>query len=151
MPKDSSRAAPSPWTYIATAQAFDAEMHARIKQHQSDRVPGWLTVEAPVDMPDALACGPAPAAGAGGLPNALVEQPHAGQHGPCQQPLRHCMATLDRTLPAPTVLVSNEIGLGIVPDNALARAFRDEAGRLHQQVAAPADRVVLVVAGLPTD
>jgi adenosylcobinamide kinase/adenosylcobinamide-phosphate guanylyltransferase len=50
---------------------------------------------------------------------------------------------------APTVIVSNEVGLGIVPDNALARAFRDEAGRLHQQVAARADRVVFMVAGLP--
>jgi len=50
---------------------------------------------------------------------------------------------------APTVLVSNEVGFGIVPGNAIARAFRDEAGRLHQQVAARADRVVLVVAGLP--
>jgi adenosylcobinamide kinase/adenosylcobinamide-phosphate guanylyltransferase len=50
---------------------------------------------------------------------------------------------------APTVIVSNEVGLGIVPDNALARAFRDEAGRLHQSVAARADRVVFMVAGLP--
>ena len=53
------------------------------------------------------------------------------------------------TLPGPVVLVSNEVGLGIVPDNALARAFRDHAGRLHQEIAATARRVVFVVAGLP--
>ena len=57
-------------------------------------------------------------------------------------------AALDARL-APTVLVANEVGFGIVPDNALARRFRDEAGRLHQRLAADADRVVLTVAGLP--
>ncbi|MBC7800201.1 MAG: bifunctional adenosylcobinamide kinase/adenosylcobinamide-phosphate guanylyltransferase, partial [Gemmatimonadaceae bacterium] len=57
------------------------------------------------------------------------------------------MAALDRA--APTVLVSSEVGLGIVPDNALARRFRDAAGRLHQRLSARADRVAFMVAGLP--
>ena len=139
-------AVPGPWTYIATAQAFDAEMQTRIKRHQDGRAPGWLTVEAPVDMPDALMrAGAAPV-----LVDCLTLWLSNLMLGNLNLPaaVAALLAALDgRT--APTVLVSNEVGLGIVPDNALARAFRDEAGRLHQRVAARADRVVLMVAGLP--
>ena len=137
---------PGPWTYIATAQAFDGEMRARIAQHRAERRPGWTTVEAPIDLAGALDR-------AGGAP-VLVDcltlwltNLMLGDHA--------VLAALDALEAAlarravPTVLVSNEVGLGIVPDNALARAFRDEAGRLHQRIAARADRVVLVVAGLP--
>ena len=135
-----------PWTYIATAQAFDAEMQARIAQHRDERLPGWHTVEAPVEMPAALGrAGAAPV-----LVDCLTLWLSNLMLGDMDLPgaVAALMTALDgRT--APTVLVSNEVGLGIVPDNALARAFRDEAGRLHQQVAARADRVVLVVAGLP--
>ncbi len=139
-------AAPGPWTYIATAQAFDPEMRARIAQHRGERVPGWHTIEAPVEMPAALArAGAAPV-----LVDCLTLWLSNLMLGSLDLPaaVAALLAALDgRT--APTVLVSNEVGLGIVPDNALARAFRDEAGRLHQQVAARVDRVVLVVAGLP--
>ena len=139
-------ALPGPWTYVATAQAFDDEMRSRIAQHRGERAPGWRTVEAPMDMPAALA-------GVGAEPvlvdcltlwlsNLLL----AGHDLPAAT--TRLLAALDGR-GAPTVLVSNEVGLGIVPDNALARAFRDAAGRLHQAVAARADRVVLVVAGLP--
>ncbi|MGI4943127.1 MAG: bifunctional adenosylcobinamide kinase/adenosylcobinamide-phosphate guanylyltransferase [Janthinobacterium lividum] len=139
-------AMPGPWTYIATAQAFDAEMWARIAQHRDERAPGWHTVEAPVEMPAALDR----AAATPVLVDCLTLWLSNLMLGNMDLPaaVAALMAALDgRT--APTVLVSNEVGLGIVPDNALARAFRDEAGRLHQQVAARADRVALVVAGLP--
>ena len=139
-------ALPGPWAYVATAQAFDDEMRERIAQHRGQRAPGWRTVEAPLDMPAALA-----AAGAAPvlvdcltlwLSNLLL----AGHDVP--DATARLLAALDARS-APTVLVSNEVGLGIVPDNTLARAFRDAAGRLHQAVAARADRVALVVAGLP--
>ncbi len=135
---------PGPWRYIATAQAFDAEMQARIAQHRAERAPGWATVEAPVELPAALE-GAAPA-----LVDCLtlwLSNLMLGEHD-----LPAAFAALDAALDArraPTVLVSNEVGLSIVPDNALARAFRDHAGRLHQRIAARADRVDLVVAGLP--
>jgi adenosyl cobinamide kinase/adenosyl cobinamide phosphate guanylyltransferase len=135
---------PGPWRYIATAQAFDGEMQARIAQHQVERAPGWVTVEAPVDLPAALD-GAAPA-----LVDCLtlwLSNLMLGDHD-----VPASFAALDAALEArraPTVLVSNEVGLSIVPDNALARTFRDHAGRLHQRVAARADRVDLVVAGLP--
>ena len=135
-----------PWTYVATAQAFDDEMRSRIARHRYDRVAGWQTIEAPVDLPAALAA-------AGGMPvlvDCLTLWLTNLMLGGLDLPgsVAALLAALDART-APTVLVSNEVGLGIVPDNALARAFRDEAGRLHQRVAARADRVVLVVAGLP--
>jgi adenosylcobinamide kinase/adenosylcobinamide-phosphate guanylyltransferase len=139
-------AVPGPWRYIATAQAFDDEMRARIAAHRVARAPGWVTVEAPVDLADALAA-------AGGAP-VLVDcltlwltNLMIGGHdvAAAQAALAAALAARD----AATVLVSNEVGLGIVPDNALARAFRDAAGHLHQRLAAQADSVLFMVAGLP--
>jgi adenosylcobinamide kinase/adenosylcobinamide-phosphate guanylyltransferase len=138
-------ALPPPWTYIATAQAFDDEMRARIAEHRRGREAGWRTVEAPLDLAGPLreAAGPA-------LVDCLtlwLSNLMLGGHD-----IAAAEAALDDALAArraPTVLVSNEVGLGIVPDNALARRFRDDAGRLHQRLAAAADRVVLMVAGLP--
>ncbi len=133
---------PAPWRYVATGQAFDDEMRVRIREHRDRRDASWQTVEAPLDLAGALD---------GGAPvlvdcltlwvnNLLL----AGREPdwPC------LLAALDARR-APSVLVSNEVGLGIVPDNALARRFRDVAGVLHGQVAARADRVVLMVAGIP--
>ena len=136
---------PPPWLYIATAQAFDDEMQARIAEHRARRAPGWRTVEAPLALPDALRdAGTAPVLVdclTLWLSNLLL----------ADADLSAAETALDAALgrAAPTVLVSNEVGLGIVPDNALARRFRDHAGRLHQRLAARADRVVLTVAGLP--
>jgi len=137
---------PGPWTYIATGEARDAEMAARIAAHRAARAAGWDTVEAPLDLPGALA--------QAGVQPALVdcltlwltnlmlaEHDLAG----AQDSLLAALAAR----PAPTVLVGNEVGLGIVPENPLARAFRDAAGRLHQALAARADRVLFMVAGLP--
>ena len=140
-------ALPPPWTYVATAQAWDDEMAARIAEHRARRSADWITLDASLDLPDALRGLPA------GRPvlvdcltlwltNLMLAEHDTAAAG---------AALLDACAQAsgPVVLVSNEVGLGIVPDNALARRFRDEAGRLHQAIAARAGRVVFMVAGLP--
>lgn len=136
---------PPPWVYVATAQAFDDEMRARIVEHRGRRAAGWRTIEAPLALADALR-------DAGDVP-VLVDclTLWLSNLMLADADLDAAEAALDAALgrAAPTVLVSNEVGLGIVPDNALARRFRDQAGRLHQRLAARADRVVLTVAGLP--
>lgn len=137
-------ASPGPWTYLATGQAFDDEMRARIAAHRAGRAAGWITVEAPMALGDALAA-PGPLlldCLTLWLTNVLL----------AERDVEAAVAALEDQVVAragPTVLVSNEVGLGIVPEHALARRFRDEAGRLHQRMAARADRVVLMVAGLP--
>ncbi|KQT88553.1 adenosylcobinamide kinase/adenosylcobinamide phosphate guanyltransferase [Aurantimonas sp. Leaf443] len=135
--------------YLATGRAFDGEMDARIATHRERRGSGWRTVEAPLDLGPALAR----EAGQGRavlvdcltlwVTNLMMEGRDVASES----------AALCRTLEAlgavPIVLVSNEVGLGIVPDNAMARAFRDHAGRLHQDVGRIAARVIFVAAGLP--
>jgi adenosyl cobinamide kinase/adenosyl cobinamide phosphate guanylyltransferase len=136
---------PPPWVYIATAQAFDDEMRARVAEHRARRAAGWRTVGAPLDLAAALRdAGDAPV-----LVDCLTLWLTNLMVG--DSDLEAAAAALDAALErtAPTVLVSNEVGLGIVPDNALARRFRDEAGRLHQRIAARAGHVVFLVAGLP--
>ncbi len=134
-----------PRVYVATAEALDEEMRERIAAHRAARE-GWETVEAPLNVAAALR-------GAGNravlvdcltlwLSNLLL-----GEHD-----IPAASDALEAALEArvaPTVLVANEIGFGIVPGNALARRFRDEAGRLNQRIAERADAVVLVVAGIP--
>jgi adenosylcobinamide kinase/adenosylcobinamide-phosphate guanylyltransferase len=133
---------PAPWRYVATAQAFDDEMVARIATHRARRRAGWQTVEAPMALAAALDTGAPVLVDCLTLwvTNLLLAEQEPDWPG--------LLAALDAR-PSPTVLVSNEVGLGIVPDNALARRFRDIAGVLHAQVAARADRVVLMVAGIP--
>lgn len=139
---------PGGLTYIATAQALDPEMEARIFWHQMDRGERWHTLEAPTD-----------------LPGAIRQSARA-----CDAMLVDCLtlwlsnlmlaehdipaavsALLDALAecPVPVALVANEVGLGIVPENGLARRFRDEAGRLNQRLAAACDEVVFIAAGLP--
>jgi adenosylcobinamide kinase/adenosylcobinamide-phosphate guanylyltransferase len=141
-------AEPGPWRYVATGQAFDAEMEERIALHKDRRGPGWLTREAPVDLPGALEeLGAEPQPILVDCLTLWLTNLMLGEHD-----IAHAVARLDHALDrsrAPVVMVSNEVGLGIVPENRLARAFRDEAGRLHQRVAARADRVLFMVAGLP--
>ncbi len=134
--------------YLATAEARDVEMTARIAEHRARRGGRWSTAEEPLDLAGALAR----AAGADRtvlvdcltlwLANLLERDRDIAAETAA------LVACLGR-LAGPVVLVSNEVGLGIVPDNALARAFRDHAGRLNQAVAATAQRVILVAAGLP--
>ena len=136
---------PAPWVYVATAQAFDDEMRARIDAHRSRRDAGWRTVEAPLDLPGALRATDAPA-----LVDCLtlwLSNLMLGDHDTDAAQAALLAGLSERR--APTVLVSNEVGLGIVPDNALAREFRDRAGRLHQALAGVADYVAFLVAGLP--
>lgn len=136
-----------PRRYIATAQAWDAEMADRIAHHQAQRGPGWHTVEAPLDLATALsAARPDEVVLLDCLTLWLTNHLLAG----------HDLAAEGATLlaalaacPAPVIAVTNEVGWGIVPDNALSRQFRDAQGRLNQQVAARADSVVAVLCGLP--
>jgi adenosylcobinamide kinase/adenosylcobinamide-phosphate guanylyltransferase len=135
-------------TYIATAEAGDTEMASRIAHHRARRGEFWRTVEEPLDLAAAILAHADPARpvlvdcltlwlanlmGAGRIVEHESEALFAA--------LRDCRG--------PVVLVANEIGLGLVPETPLGRAFRDEAGRLNQQVAALADGVVFIAAGLP--
>ncbi|MDD7971788.1 bifunctional adenosylcobinamide kinase/adenosylcobinamide-phosphate guanylyltransferase [Roseinatronobacter alkalisoli] len=140
-------ALPAPWHYIATAQAFDNEMRDRIRHHQDRRAAGWHTHEAPLDLAHRLTNLPD---GEPVLVDCLTLW--LTNHLLAAHDLRDQIAGLEAVLAAckaPVWLVSNEVGLGIVPENALARRFRDEAGLLNQRMAALASRVVFVAAGLP--
>lgn len=138
-----------PRLYVATAEAHDEEMAARIAAHQTRRGhEAWRTVEAPLTLAATLESetGPGTAVLVDCLTLWLSNLMGAGRD--IAQEVERLVASLGR-LECRTVLVSNEVGLGIVPDNAMARAFRDHAGRLNQAVAGIAERVVFVAAGLP--
>lgn len=134
-------------TYLATSQAFDDEMRAKISAHRIQRGPDWTTIEAPLDVAGVLEtrtkgeivlldCATL------WLSNILLAERDERTAG------TDLLAAL-ATCPAQIVVVSNEVGHGIVPDNALARQFRNAQGRLNQMLAAQADLVVHVIAGLP--
>lgn len=136
-----------PKVYVATAQAFDEEMHDRIALHQTRRGNGWRTVEAPFDVSKALknvASGEVVLLDCATL---WLSNHMLADHDLSLECDRLISAI--STCAADVVVVSNEVGFGIVPDNKLARRFRDEQGRLNQQLAAVSDLAVLVVAGLP--
>jgi adenosylcobinamide kinase/adenosylcobinamide-phosphate guanylyltransferase len=135
-----------PWTYVATAEAGDHEMIARIRAHRKRRGPHWRTIEAPRDLDAALAAG-------GGAP-VLVDclTLWLSNIMLAELDIEAEVARLETALsaaPSPVVLVANEVGLGIVPEYPLGRQFRDLQGQLNQRMAARADRVILMVAGLP--
>jgi len=134
--------------YLATAEAQDEEMAARIAAHRARRNPSWRVVEEPLDLPAALA-----REAADGrailvdcltlwLTNLMVHERQI------EDEIARLSERID-DLPGSLVLISNEVGQGIVPTNAMARAFVDHAGILHQTLAARADTVTLIVAGLP--
>ena len=134
--------------YIATGRAWDAEMRARIEKHREDRGAGWQTHEEPLALAERIVA---------------VSQPDRAVLVDCltlwvtnlmleERDMAAAFAGLAEALreaAGPVVLVSNEVGLGIVPENRMARDFRDHAGRLHQQVAALVPNVYFVAAGLP--
>jgi adenosylcobinamide kinase/adenosylcobinamide-phosphate guanylyltransferase len=137
-----------PWIYVATAEALDEEMAARIAEHRARRDQGWRTVEAPHDLAAAIVS----ADGAPVLVDCLTlwVTNLMLAHRDIEAEIVRLEDALGRAR-GPLVLVANEVGLGIVPDNALARRFRDAAGRLNQRIAARANRVVMMVAGLPLE
>jgi adenosylcobinamide kinase/adenosylcobinamide-phosphate guanylyltransferase len=132
---------------IATGQAFDGEMAQRIARHQADRGESWVTVEAPLALPEAIA---ALSAGAVAvidcltlwLSNLILDDRDI-------EAAAEALVQAVANSPARLWLVSNEVGLGIVPETPLGRRFRDDAGRLHQRLAQVADEVYFVAAGLP--
>jgi adenosylcobinamide kinase / adenosylcobinamide-phosphate guanylyltransferase len=132
--------------YIATAQAFDDEMVGRIAKHRRDRGSDWITHEAPLELLQTIrSCDQA---GRSVLVDCLTLW--LTNMMLSDRDWRTATAEILNHQPkADLVFVSNEVGLGIVPDNALARAFRDAQGTLNQQIAARADRVVFMAAGLP--
>lgn len=133
--------------YLATAQVLDDEMAARVRTHRDRRDTRWRTVEEPLDLAGTLPrlAVPGTAVLVDCLTLWLSNLLGAGRN--VAQETDALASALDR-ITGPVVFVSNEVGLGIVPDNPLARAFRDHAGRLHQTVAARADQVFFVVAGI---
>ena len=139
-------ALPPPWIYVATAQALDAEMAARIGAHRARRGAGWTTAEVPRDLAAALAAHAKMPILVDCLTLWLSNLMMADAK--IEAEIDRLEAALARAA-APVVLVANEVGSGIVPDNALARRFRDLQGGLNQRIAARADHVVLLVAGLP--
>ena len=141
------RAYPGQPVYIATAEALDAEMRERIAQHRARRGSVWLERETPLELAAALV--ETDGHGARLVDCLTLWLSNLMQAG---RDWNKEAALLTQTLggqKSPVVLVTNEVGLGIVPDNELARRFRDAAGMLNQIVARIADEVELVVAGLP--
>lgn len=134
--------------YIATGEAWDDEMRQRIAQHREQRGEGWVTHEVPLELSSALASIAAPDRVV--LVDCLtlwITNLMMAERA-LEDEMRLMVASL-AALPGPVIFVSNEVGLGIVPENGMARAFRDHAGRLHQQLAAVADTVFFIAAGLP--
>jgi adenosylcobinamide kinase/adenosylcobinamide-phosphate guanylyltransferase len=137
--------------FIATSMPLDDEMKARVARHRTERGAGWTTVEAPLALAEAIAenarngCVILVDCLTLWISNMLLE---TGAPAAVEARIPHLIRTLAQTA-CPVVLVSNEVGAGIVPENKLARQFRDLAGTANQAVAAAAHRVVWVVAGIP--
>jgi len=134
--------------YLATAQALDDEMAARIEAHRARRGPDWRTVEEPLDLVGTLrrGCARERIVLVDCLTMWLTNLMVAGRDVEAE-----CARLLEALpeLTGPVLLVSNEVGQGVVPDNAMARQFVDHAGFLHQGIAEQADAVVFMTAGLP--
>jgi adenosylcobinamide kinase / adenosylcobinamide-phosphate guanylyltransferase len=142
-----TRAFPGRPVYVATAEALDAEMTERIARHRARRGTDWIEREVPLDLVSALT---ASDGGGARLVDCLTLWLSNLMHA--ERDWERAVTELADALPrqsSPVVLVTNEVGLGIVPDNALARRFRDAAGIMNQTIAAVADEVEFVVAGLP--
>ena len=133
--------------YLATGQAFDDEMRAKIELHIARRGPDWRTVEAPLEAAGALA-------GLAEGESCLFDcatfwlSNHLLAGSDLADESARLLAAI-AACPAPLVVVSNEVGMSVVPENALARRYREAQGRLNIALAKAADRVVMVAAGLP--
>jgi adenosylcobinamide kinase/adenosylcobinamide-phosphate guanylyltransferase len=137
--------------FIATSMACDDEMKERVARHRAERGGGWTTVEAPLALSEAIAeharsgCVVLVDCLTLWISNVLLE---TGSPAKVENRIPRLIGTLAQAT-CPVVLVANEVGAGIVPENKLARGFRDLAGTVNQAVAAAAHRVVWVVAGIP--
>ena len=137
-------------TYIATAQAFDHEMQARIDHHQAQRPRHWTVIEEPLYLADCLI--------ELDQPNQLILvdcltlwMSNLLMHENAELQMQQCQKLLDilPILQAEVILVSNETGLGVIPMGEISRKFVDESGRLHQQLGQIAEKVIFCVAGFP--
>lgn len=134
--------------FVATAEALDDEMATRIARHKAERGAGWETVEAPLDLVEVLEAAATPDAVC--VVDCLTLWLSNLMHH--RRDVERETARLSRALNARAgsiILVSNEVGLGLVPDTELGRAFRDAQGRLNQAIAQACDRVEFIAAGLP--
>ncbi|HZD31073.1 MAG TPA: bifunctional adenosylcobinamide kinase/adenosylcobinamide-phosphate guanylyltransferase [Candidatus Angelobacter sp.] len=138
--------------FIATAEGLDDDMRQRIARHREDRPASWTTIEAPLALEDALLqCG-------SDFDTILVDcltvwtanlMQRAASGGDAPQAHAERLVQILHRIPASVILVSNEVGSGIVPDNELGRSYRDLLGLVNQRVAAGSDEVILLVAGCP--
>ncbi|MHB1293949.1 MAG: bifunctional adenosylcobinamide kinase/adenosylcobinamide-phosphate guanylyltransferase [Anaerolineae bacterium] len=151
--------------FVATAQAFDEEMAARIAAHRAERPAGWCTVEAPTGVGRAVTAAWEAAAALGATPrvvlvdcltilasNVILAQGEPYEADVCESAAAAEVEGLLEAVhacPATWILVSNEVGMGLVPPYPLGRVYRDVLGRVNQRMAAAADEVYLLVAGLP--
>ena len=133
--------------YVATAQVYDDEMAQKVAKHLTQRGTGWKTVEAPVDVGAALAQATPTDVVLLDCATLWLTNVILGEYD-LEAEITRLMAALANCA-APVVVVSNEVGQGIVPDNALSRRFRNAQGGLNQTIAAQANLVVAVMAGLP--
>jgi adenosylcobinamide kinase/adenosylcobinamide-phosphate guanylyltransferase len=144
---------PRPRIFLATAQALDEEMAARIRRHRRSRSQDWELVEEPLAVPEALTG----ALSRGGtvlvdcitlwVSNLILSDERFAEDDAAER--AEDLARRARAGGGLTVLVTNEVGSGVVPDNRLARVFRDAAGRMNQVLARAADEVHLLVSGIP--
>ena len=137
--------------YLATSVPTDPEMEKRVARHQAERGPDWITVEEPLLIHEAIS-GAGKNAGAILVDCLTLWTSNLLFEGKSEDGIMAAVGLLVRSLtdaPCPVILVSNEVGYGIVPENGLAREFRDMAGLVNQRVAAAADEVILCVAGIP--
>lgn len=135
--------------FIATAQAFDKEMAERINVHRTERGPMWETLEEPINISAAIINTP------GIHPVIVVDcltlwlsNLMVSSVVDVKQKMNELIDALSSAM-APVIMVSNETGLGLVPETALARRFRDEAGRLHQALSGVCTSVFFLIAGIP--
>jgi len=140
-------AAAPPWIFVATAEALDAEMEERIKRHKEMRGEGWVTLEAPIDLAGAMEQAPVDTPVVIDCFTLWLSNLMLGECNVDSEIGRFDEALGARS--AATIAVANEVGLGIIPETPLGRAFRDQAGALNRHLAAQAGKVILMVAGLP--
>lgn len=134
---------PRPRRFVATAEAFDDEMRAKILRHQAERGPGFETVEEPLAIDGVLAERTILDCLTMWVNNMLYRERAAD--------IDAVVDSLIARLPSDIVIVTNEVGLGFVPDSPLARRYGEALGRVNARVAAACDRVVLMVSGIPVD